>query len=191
MGMPRPRADAHAVPTPERLLRAATVRFSDTSFEATRLADIAARAGVRRASLLYHFPDKDTLYAGVVRRAFADLREALAGAMRDAGDDPVAALVLAYRGFLDERPEVARLILREVLDGRGPGRDILVAEVAPLRELVADFLGAGRALGGAVMMVATNILLRASSGALRAPLWGEDDRDVEWARRLLGEGGAS
>ena len=191
MGMPRPRADAHAVPTPERLLRAALPHFADAGYQAARLEDIAAQAGVRRASLLYHYSDKDSLYAGVVRRAFGELREALAGAMSAEGDDPVAALVLSYRGFLDGRPEVARLILREVLDGRGPGREILAAEVAPLRELVAEYLGAGRGLGGAVMMVATNILVRAAAGELRAPLWGEDDRDVEWARRLLEEGGAS
>lgn len=189
--MPRPRADAHAVPTPERLLRAALPTFADAGYLAARLEDIAAEAGVRRASLLYHFADKDTLYAGVVRRAFAELREALATAMGAAGDDPVAALVLAYRGFLDARPEVARLILREVLDGRGPGRALLVAEAAPLRELVAGFLGGGHDLGGAVMMVATNVLVRAASGELRRPLWGEDDHDVAWARRLLTEGGAS
>jgi AcrR family transcriptional regulator len=189
--MPRPRADAHAVPTPERLLQAALPSFADAGFQAARLEDIAARAGVRRASLLYHFEDKDTLYAGVVRRAFAELREVLAGAMESEDPDPVAGVVLAYRGFLDSRPEVARLILREVLDGRGPGREILVAEAAPLTQAVAEFLGEGRALGGAVMMVATNILVRAASGALRDPLWGDDDRDVEWARCLLGEGGAA
>ena len=78
--MGRPLASAAATATPERLLDAAEQCFAQ-GYDAARLEDIAAAAGIRRPSLLYHFASKDDLYAAVVRRTFARLGAALLSVM--------------------------------------------------------------------------------------------------------------
>lgn len=192
--MGRPRTGEHEVETRERLLSAAGVAFAEAGYAAARLEDIAGAAGVRRPSLLYHFPSKEALYDATVRRAFRRLGEALAAAMGAPGGfvARLDAVVSAARGSLDAHPEVARLILRELLDGRGPGHTILAEEVGPLLDGVEAFLRRqggvhlrpGADLRGAVLEVATNMLVRASAGPLRPVLWGPEAGDEARARAL-------
>ena len=76
--MARPRTQANAVATPERILLAAEQAFADHGYGPAKLADIARVAGIRRPSLLYHFATKEVLYAAVVSRTFERLGRALA-----------------------------------------------------------------------------------------------------------------
>ena len=84
--MGRPRADAHSVPTNERILNAAERIFSENGYPGARLADIAAEADIRRPSLLYHFESKEVLYEAMVHRLFNRLMETLTGFMVPAAD---------------------------------------------------------------------------------------------------------
>lgn len=182
--MPRPRAQPHAVETRERLLEAGEVVFARAGFAAARLEDIAAAAGIRRPSLLYHYETKEALYAAVVHRGFAAMRDLIDEAMVIAGSFAarLEAVERRFTAFVDGRPAFAALLLREILDGQGPGRALLLEQVVPLLDAVDAFLaveGKGilrpslprRAL---LLQVAANALLRAASGPLRGPLWGED-----------------
>ena len=193
--MGRPRADQITTATPERVLDAAEAVFADSGFAAAKLADIAARAGIRRPSLLHHFETKEALYAATVQRCFARLRDGLITAMHVEGgfESRLVATVSRYVEFLEANPTVARLILREIVSGQGPGARILVDEVAPLVEIVEVFLRReGRAsdrpelpIRAALMQVASDILLRAAAGPLREPLWGPRDEAATLARILL------
>lgn len=197
--MARPTAAATAAlpPTAERILDAAEAAFAAAGFAGARLEDIAAAVGIRRPSLLHHFATKDDLYAAVVGRAFASLGAALANAMspRAAGGfaAQVEALVSGYLAFLAGRPGFAALVLREVIDGRGPGRDLLEREVAPLLDAVERFVQRGRAgarlrvpVRAAILQVACAPLVRAASGPLGPRLWGPaPDPTPALARALL------
>ena len=57
--MARPRKDSVKIPTKTRILTAAEDQFGQYGYSSASLADIASRAGIRRASLLYHFASKD------------------------------------------------------------------------------------------------------------------------------------
>lgn len=168
-------------PTIDRLLNAAAREFARSGLTGARLEDIAKKAGIRRPSLLYHFPTKESLYARVVRRAFARLGQELLAAMTRPGDfaAQVEETATAFERALENDPTLAPLILRELLDGHGPGREILLDEIAPLLDQVEHFVrlhGKGRIRPGlpvraAILHGASDILLRASSGPLRGPLW--------------------
>ena len=127
--MGRPRADAHQISTPERILQAAGEAFAVHGYEA-RLSDIAKAASIRRPSLLYHFPTKEALYRAVVMRAFLGLGEALRLGRSVDGDfvTRLEGLTKAFVRYIDEHPTVARLVVREILADGGPGTIILMGQ---------------------------------------------------------------
>ena len=192
--MGRPLASAAATATPERLLDAAEQCFAQ-GYDAARLEDIAAAAGIRRPSLLYHFASKDDLYAAVVRRTFARLGAAQQSVLsrRLEFAARVDNMVDTYASFLADNPAHAQILVRELVDARGPGREILLGEVVPLLDLVERFLLVeGRELlrpdlpvRAAILQVASAIILRSASGALQQPLWGPIDQSRALARLLL------
>lgn len=54
----------------ERILHAAEELFASSSYSATRISDIAAKAGVNQALVHYYFSTKERLYEAVLERLF-------------------------------------------------------------------------------------------------------------------------
>lgn len=193
--MGRPLASADALATPERLLDAAEQGFARMGFGATRLEDIAATAGIRRPSLLYHYESKSSLYAAVVRRTFARLGAALMQAMarRVEFAERLDGVVDTYARFLAEHPAHAQILVRELLDSEGPGREILLEAVVPLLDVLERFVrveGHGLVrpdlpIRAAILQCASGIVLRSAAGALQGPLWGPVDHAGPLARVLF------
>ena len=179
--MGRPRAEDVKISTPQRVLEAAEQVFAEQGYGPAKLADIAAKAGIRRPSLLYHFKSKEELYQATVQRAFSNLGAALQDAMLASGSFEERLLDTAdrYATFLADNEQVARIVLRELLDskGPGPGTDILMNQIAPLVDAVEAFIGdQGEASGGApvrarVMCIASTLIMRAAA-QVRDTLWG-------------------
>ncbi len=194
MGRPL-QLDADPVATPQRLLAAAEVEFARHGFDGARLEDVAERAGIRRASLLYHFESKAALYQAVVERVFAELESVVTAAMAAPGGFPqrFESVVRSFADFLEATPRFATLVLRELLDDRGPGRELLRRGLVPLLGRVESFV---RDQGGglldprlpvraAVLQIASGILLHAAAGSLRDPLWRDPHDPIELVRALL------
>lgn len=112
------------------ILAAAERLFAERGFGGTSMQDIAAAAGLARATPAYFFGSKEGLYTEMLRLvlaareaalvpAFAPLRDWAAGPGGDdaALDEAVASAVAGYCAFLDERPAFARLIEWEALAG--------------------------------------------------------------------------
>ena len=68
--MPRKRIDG--AQTRQRLLVCACEIFADKGYRDTTVAEICARANANIAAVNYHFGDKSTLYAEVLRHAYAE-----------------------------------------------------------------------------------------------------------------------
>jgi TetR/AcrR family transcriptional regulator len=124
------------------ILTVARKQFADHGFAATRLNDIADDVGIRRPSLLHHFPSKEALYREVVLESFADwinLVEDSTGGQRQ-GWPQVERVMRAAFTFFEDHPDFVRLARREALDG-GP---ILSHELSmflrPLFDRGAEFL---------------------------------------------------
>jgi TetR/AcrR family transcriptional regulator len=92
--------------------------FAQSGYDGTSLNDIAAGVGIRRASLLHHFPSKEAIYQAVFERALSDW----AIRIEQAIDVPEAegwtyidqVLTTAMKWFV-ENPDFVRLVRHESL----------------------------------------------------------------------------
>lgn len=159
-----------SIPTTERLLRAAEEEFAAHGFQNARLTEISAHAGMSRSSLMYHFESKQALYAAVIRHAMLRLDEALSLATQ--GRDGPAARVLrgveAYASFMESRPSLARLAVREVL-GRGGNEPALLLDsglvlLERFEVLLAPHASRGFPAREALVQIATGVILRVAGG---------------------------
>jgi len=199
--MARPRKDPNIEPTDVRILNAAETAFGNRGYLGTPLDDIANTVGIRSPSLLYHFESKSVLYSAVIHRMFESLREALWSVLSEPGayDERVLGLMGAYLRFIDERPAFAPIVLREIMDGQGPVREILANQLVPILEQVTAWIEAegegirppGVPVRQAILSMCSDALIRASSGPLLEPLWGEESQTMTLCRKLLIAGDTS
>ena len=85
---------------------------------ATRLEDVAAVVGLKRAALFYHFKDKQSLYEAVIADAFGSLAARLDEAFSAPNPIPMR-LERAVEVWVDTivaRPTLAHLILRHAAE---------------------------------------------------------------------------
>ena len=99
------------------ILAAALEEFAARGFAATRLDDVARRAGVAKGTIYLHFRDKESLFQELVRAMLSPLVGTIeAAALRDL---PIRAVVeMIVDLFVNEiygtrRKEVIRLIVAE------------------------------------------------------------------------------
>src|SRR5256885_3470589 len=103
-------AGVTAAETRERLLRAAADVFAERGYEGTRVADIAAAAGVSNGALYAHFGSKAELLVDALR---THGRRLLADLFAAGPDRPVAELLVQTGRCLTRRRDARGYLIVE------------------------------------------------------------------------------
>ncbi len=88
----------------EEIIGIAAEMFALRGYNGTSLRDIADRAGLTKAALYYHFPDKEQIFEVVVMTRLAALIADATEAAEGAGDQPlkkIEAVLVASAGRID------------------------------------------------------------------------------------------
>lgn len=138
---------------PGEILEAAFDAFAERGFAATRMEDIAARAGVTKGAIYCYFETKERLFEEMVRHygreVLADADAMLAQAQGNCAEKLRAFITFVYRRCAQDRTgrEMIRFMVAE-----GKGFPQLVEDhhaefFAPAMRLVGDLLACGVASG--------------------------------------------
>lgn len=112
----RRRAEAR----PDEVLDAALELFIEKGYAATRVEDIARRAGLSKGTVYLYFPSKEAVLQGLVRRAIVPIADSALQTLHDFEGDPrivIGMVMKMLAGRLADPKVIAmpKLIFREVL----------------------------------------------------------------------------
>jgi AcrR family transcriptional regulator len=103
---------------PSEILAAALALFSEHGFSATRMEDVAARAGISKGAIYLYFPDKTALLKALVQQAIGG-QISMAARMVDQVQGPVTPLIsqlllmFAQRIATTDIPSIIKLVISE------------------------------------------------------------------------------
>jgi TetR/AcrR family transcriptional regulator len=131
------------------ILKVATRRFARQGFDSTSLQEIADEVGVKKPSLLHHFPSKADLLRGVLDNLFEHWTDSLPRLLEavTSGRGRFEAITAELMRFFLEDPDRARLVVRELLDRPDQMQSRLTQTLTPWLTLIADYIRKGQEAG--------------------------------------------
>lgn len=132
-----------------QILAAATRLFAERGFDGTSLQALGDEVGIRKPSLLYHFPSKDALRHQVVEEILSHWGKTLPGLLKAAtnGEGRFDAVVQAVITFFTDDVHRARVLLREMLDRPTAMQDRLKGHLGPWLSLTTYYIRVGQREG--------------------------------------------
>ncbi|MBX9590770.1 MAG: TetR/AcrR family transcriptional regulator [Hyphomonadaceae bacterium] len=104
----------------EAILDAALAVFAEHGYEAARLDDMAARAGVAKGTLYLYFKDKEALFEALVRGAVSPIMGRLGEAAAAPGMTVASVLELFFAMFQKEVLGTRRKLVLRLVISEGP-----------------------------------------------------------------------
>lgn len=134
------------------ILSAAARLIAAHGFDGMTVQAVADAVGIRKPSVLHHFPSKEALRQGVIddmlehwsRRLPEILKQAGAG---EGSTERLDALTRELVRFFAGDPDRARLLVRETLDRPREIRRLFAARVRPWLAILADAVRDGQRAG--------------------------------------------
>jgi TetR/AcrR family transcriptional regulator len=142
-------ARATKVDIRSNILSVATRRFARQGFDSTSLQEIADEVGVKKPSLLHHFPSKADLLRGVLDTLFGHWTESLPRLLEavTSGRGRFEAITSELINFFSEDPDRARLVIRELMDRPDQMQSRLTQTLTPWLTLIADYIRKSQDVG--------------------------------------------
>jgi len=125
----------------ERILETATELFAQKGYAGAGVDQIAARSGIAKTAIYYHFGNKAGLLAAALERAANAWIEGIAQASRQAGDwsSRLDSALAGMRVLLEEKPWIFKLVqilAFEVAEEKPEIRETLQSIVQRAREAI-------------------------------------------------------
>ena len=129
--------EALTSPRAQQIVAAARELLETEGAEALTMRRVAEALGIRAPSLYKHLPDKAALEAALITEGFREAAAAFEAATEGV-DDPMDALVKAFRAFASTHPHMYRLMTERPLprEHLPPGLEARIA--APLLRLTGS-----------------------------------------------------
>jgi AcrR family transcriptional regulator len=134
----------------ERILEAAAELFSQRGYAGAGVDQLAARSGIAKTAIYYHFGNKEGLLAAVLERTATSWIEGIRAASQQGGD-PIERLdraLAGMRAMVEEKPWILKLLqilALEVADEKPEVRETLRTILRRAREAIVS--GMHEALG--------------------------------------------
>jgi AcrR family transcriptional regulator len=135
--------------TAEKILTAARAVFAENGYSGTHMDEIAARAGVNKATLYYQIGDKDTLYANVIHQVLGNIAHGIAEAVAKADhpEDKLKIYVNCVAAAVDKHPELPPIMMREMASDGAHLPRVVVEDIAAVLTILLGILDEGRKKG--------------------------------------------
>lgn len=132
-----------------QILEATTRLFAEHGYEGTSLSRISDEVGIKKPSLLYHFPSKAELRTAVMGELLSRWNDVLPRIMQAAttGTDRFEGLVMEVINFFVESPDSAKLLNREMLDRPEAVTAMFQEYLAPWLKILSDYIVRGQKEG--------------------------------------------
>ena len=149
----------------KEILHLAIDVFGEAGYAGARIDEVARRVGIRRPSILYHFPDKQSLYSAAVSEVVTDIVNRVLATEKLPGDR-LEAISDAWVDFVIDRPNAARVLLRQMIDADPVSIQSTQAPVRALLASIQSAIGERLELGSKKTVDATEFILILSSTSL-------------------------
>ncbi|MCB1869282.1 MAG: helix-turn-helix transcriptional regulator [Gammaproteobacteria bacterium] len=169
--------DANISPTADGILDAITRVFADKGYEGVRVAELAQRANVNKATLYYQIGDKETLYHRVLERLLKRAADEVAEAVAGAGscEEKIRCFISILAHNSGNLRFTAPIMLREVASGGRNLPDAALLQMSRLLGMLGEALDEGaregvlRPVNGFLvhMMIVGTLMLYSSNEPIR------------------------
>jgi AcrR family transcriptional regulator len=132
--------------TRHAILRAAERVFAERGYAGARMDDVATDVGIKRASMVYYFRDKRSLYLALLDDLFGELLQRHRAVLTGPGTarERILGCLNVWTGAVAERPGLVRIIMWESARVRRATAAPLAQGLAPILSTIADAIGAGQ-----------------------------------------------
>lgn len=133
----------------QRILTQATHLFARRGYEGASVQAISEAVGIRKPSLLYHFPSKAVLRDAVLESLLSRWGDVVPQVMTAAttGENRFESTLAEVLAFFEADPDRARLLWREMLDRPEALQALLSAHLSPWIGLVSSTIRQGQREG--------------------------------------------
>jgi len=111
--------DKKIAKTAQVILMHASNMFAELGYEGTIMDDLARRADVNKASIYYHFKDKENLYEQCLTKLFETVVDETLHKVEqvESTKDKLYQLIVNFAHYADQNPQMPSILMRELASG--------------------------------------------------------------------------